>query len=481
MPAAKRVRPLGASDQQMDKTKTKTPCGTDEIGDRLAAALAKCGYEVVKTDVPLRVHSHCAGMDAVAFSIKKLGLHAKVLVTECAPQCALFHMMHHSSKIIEHIIMDIKCVAEGRQGPCFMHNGKMCTWGDDCDLLFSGFVCKPYSTQSNKRIKTMAVDVGSDPCGVDTYFHTRTIIAKYQPRAFVLENVKGVDFKTLEGEPDAASKRKTTKISPADFMLGELQEAGYEVKMVQVTATEVANMCQSRPRMLFFGVKHGESVNLDSVLRLFKRLGKEYSALRKTDKIDDFLDAGAWGSDDPGAGDNEEAEAEAEYTTEFSQNLAKLEAVPKDLGAGRPSDSVPAETAKVRAKIDALAHFHPMHVEGCAETSGCGCHPLADISQCVERAQWHVDGSIPTLTTRTRLFSYKFRRFIAPSELAASMGYRPRCSLAPFSPTGAATLVGNGYCVPVCALALAAAASVVGSVGPKTKTGPSATPRPSKV
>ena len=49
------------------------------------------------------------------------------------------------------------------------------------------------------------------------------------------------------------------------------------------------------------------------------------------------------------------------------------------------------------------------------------------------------------------------------------MGYGRKCSLAPFSPTVAQTLVGNGYCVPVCALAVAAAASVVGSVAPKIK------------
>ena len=121
---------------------------------------------------------------------------------------------------------------------------------------------------------------------------------------------------------------------------------------------------------------NGGSVDLDSATRSFKNLGNECAALRGIDKIDDFLDAGAWGVDDPGAGDNEKAKAEAEYATEFSENLAKLEAVPKDLGAGRPSDSVPAETAKVRARIDALAHFHPMHVEGCAETSGCGCHRI---------------------------------------------------------------------------------------------------------
>ena len=116
-----------------------------KIQDRLAAALAACKYEVntAQAAAPLRVHSHCAGMDAVSWSIKKLGISARVLVTESEPAAATFHMMHHSSSKIDHIITDIKWVAEESTGPCFRHGGKMCTWDAQCDLLFSSFVCKP--------------------------------------------------------------------------------------------------------------------------------------------------------------------------------------------------------------------------------------------------------------------------------------------------------------------------------------------------
>ena len=92
---------------QMDKTHTDKT----HTADRLAAALAASGYEVAKPDAPIRVHSHCAGMDAVAWSIKNLGMNARVLVTESEPDPATFHMMHHTSKI-DHIITDIKWVAE---------------------------------------------------------------------------------------------------------------------------------------------------------------------------------------------------------------------------------------------------------------------------------------------------------------------------------------------------------------------------------
>ena len=49
------------------------------------------------------------------------------------------------------------------------------------------------------------------------------------------------------------------------------------------------------------------------------------------------------------------------------------------------------------------------------------------------------------------------------------MGYDKKGTLAPFCPTTARALVGNGYCVPICAIAVAADASVVGTVAPKTR------------
>ena len=177
-------------------------------------------------------------------------------------------------------------------------------------------------------------------------------------------------------------------------------------------------------------------------------------------------------------------DAEFEYLAEYTKVRDILRdafpekeilPLPKASKTDRPSDSIPEESARNRATIDAVAHINKMHTPTCSGSPGCPCHPLADVSQRADRINWRVDGSIPTLTTRSRIFSYKLRRFITPSELAMSMGYGPKCSLAPFTPTAAQTLVGNGYCVPVCALAVAAAASVVGSVA--LKTTPSKTSR----
>ena len=100
----------------------------------------------------------------------------------------------------------------------------------------------------------------------------------------------------LSGDEPGGTTSKRKKPSPADFMLDDLRGAGCEVALLPpVKASEVAKMCQSRPRALFFGVRRGESVDVDSATRSFTKLGNEYAALREIDKIDDFLDASAWG------------------------------------------------------------------------------------------------------------------------------------------------------------------------------------------
>ena len=103
-----------------------------------------------------------------------------------------------------------------------------------------------------------------------------------------------------------------------------------------------------------------------------------------------------------------------------------------------------------------------MHQEDCSGTP-CSCHPLADVPQRADRATFHNDGHIPTLVCKSWLFSFTLKRFLSVGELHASMGYG-KIIVAPCSKTAARDLLGNGYAVPVCAVAVAAAATVVGRV-----------------
>ena len=179
------------------------------IKKRIAAALARSGYTVVDSpDEPLKIHSHCAGMDAVASSFKLLGITIKSLATEADVTPAIFHLMHHRDKT-EHLVADVKWVARGLRGPCFLHGGKMCQLDrGGWQLVFSSFVCKSYTRASDSRVKSMTADE-EDPRGVDTYHHTKTTIKKYLPAVFVLENVANPVGMSMDPAIDNAATTKT--------------------------------------------------------------------------------------------------------------------------------------------------------------------------------------------------------------------------------------------------------------------------------
>jgi len=439
------------------------------IKKRIAATLGRSGYTVVDSpEEPLKIHSHCAGMDAVASSFKLLGITIKSLATEADVPPAIFHLMHHRDKT-EHLVADVKWVAQGLRGPCFLHGGMMCQWDrGGWQLVFSSFVCKPYSRASGSRVKSMTPDEG-DHRGIDTYHHTKTIIKKYQPVAFVLENVDGVNYPHPEDAGSNGKRRK--KASPADFMLEDLKSAGYDVVLLtNVKATDFG-ICQSRPRTLFFGVRLDQAVRSNDIADLFKKFAHEYKQLCGPPSIDDFVlpPSQATCSLSDGEGDND-MDALYDYVAAFKRSRDVLAKMYPDVpiamldAADRPSRALPQESARIRATVDILTIVNDLHVPGCSRKTDCQCHPVADVSQRADRAKFHVDGTIPTLTTGSKIFSYKLRRMLLPEELLHSMGYSKKSNLTPFPATSKRCLVGNGYCVPVCALAVAAAATVTGHV-----------------
>ena len=83
-------------------------------------------------------------------------------------------------------------------------------------------------------------------------------------------------------------------------------------------------------------------------------------------------------------------------------------------------------------------------------------HPLADVSQSATRAAWRIDGLIPTVCTSTRLYSFKLCKFICCKDVVVSMGYPESvpftCNL--FSEAQQRVMTGNGYIVPLAAIAL---------------------------
>ena len=89
-------------------------------------------------------------------------------------------------------------------------------------------------------------------------------------------------------------------------------------------------------------------------------------------------------------------------------------------------------------------------------------HPVADVSQALDRVVLKVDGMLPTLHTNSLIFSYKLFTFLDGLDLFASMGYPRSANMSWLSASSQRSLAGNGYVVPVCACAMAAVCCFTG-------------------
>lgn len=90
----------------------------------------------------------------------------------------------------------------------------------------------------------------------------------------------------------------------------------------------------------------------------------------------------------------------------------------------RPSKRCKTQlSAFLQANVDvmgAIAKHRIQHEDTAAATE---LHPLADVSQHIERSQIRTNDTVPTLHASSRIFSYELNRLITPPELLHSMGF----------------------------------------------------------
>ena len=89
---------------------------------------------------------------------------------------------------------------------------------------------------------------------------------------------------------------------------------------------------------------------------------------------------------------------------------------------------------------------------------------MADVSQSMDRVSWRTDGTVPTLTTNSIIFSFKLGKFIHPMDLARSMGLPADLNLSFLTVSQQRKIVGNWYMVPLAALAVAAVCKETGHI-----------------
>jgi hypothetical protein len=85
-----------------------------ELSDHLAWTLGEAGLQVNAKAEPLEYHSHCAGADAISFTLQAMGVPNSLLVaSEIDPAAAAFHIWHHKAA---HLIAGVQYVSN-EQGP----------------------------------------------------------------------------------------------------------------------------------------------------------------------------------------------------------------------------------------------------------------------------------------------------------------------------------------------------------------------------
>ncbi len=336
------------------------------------------------------------------------------------------------------------------------------------NLLTSSMVCKPWSRANPKRHK-------SDPCvqsgvdhGVDTFHHTRDAIGKFLPDFFVLENVDGVGI----------ARSSDDKSSPLTWMVEDpkigLSSLGYSVATVRQVSGTAGGLPQSRPRTLIFGARATTDIPAAKIVKRFQKF-MEASGKSMVFHINTFLQKTIIKDNVPFAPSMDD---HIEYLAELSKCMktakAAYELADTDLQlpleAQRPSAKLQA-SARVRATIDVGSLLVGQRARKFLADGGqeAQLHGIADVNCSIERLPITVDGTIPTLTTSSALFSYKLLAFIHPEDLMASMGY-PRVALNYMTPSSQRSCAGNGYIVSVSACALAAVATFTGHLVKQTKS-----------
>lgn len=421
----------------------------------------ECGYCLSTKPATMKIESHCAGMDAVAYGLRQIGIKVESAVaSEKDASAAKYHLLNH--KKFKHLFTDMRYLAEGCEGPCYKHGGRLCSLKDKhtgqiCtpDLLASSFVCKPWSRASGKRFKRseVAPALGDDP-DVDTFYFTVECIKRRAPHTFVLENVDALNAK--------ASNSRDQE-SPLQWMVRQLQEIrtassfAYEVEAVPGITGYMFGVCQSRSRTLFFGVRSDQAVRIKTVVASFFAFQRECLKAHSrvnggADHIKTYIEAvRPAAATSAGEEDGELDNAYIDYLSEYKKGIDLLRPTVSWIASTKADTAHHSKitSARVRATIDLLTHIVIKNVKP-------GNYPIADVSQRVDRCKVKYDGTIPTVLCGSVLWDFTQKNFVSPEVIAASMGY----SAGSFYdlPLGERRkMVGNGFIVPIAACAVAAA------------------------
>jgi hypothetical protein len=192
----------------------------------------------------------------------------------------------------------------------------------------------------------------------------------------------------------------------------------------QISGVETSDFCRPRPewrnRAYFIGTRSG---CLKEIVDNVKQLLKVHDENPKRHHIETCLQSvsSQEGGPETVQSESDKVKAASEYFACFKTAFEKAKTA-KRLGdlplldwKCRASSvaNLPVNTSPwMKAQIDIYEAIlaHSLQGQDVAEAFGNDFHPIADVGQSADRGALAVQGTIPSLTTSSRLFSYKLKR-----------------------------------------------------------------------
>lgn len=339
------------------------------------------------------------------------------------------HALMRNTKT-RHIYEDAMAAAQKKKPAWCCQHGRLCDIpAGKQDLYIAGFTCKGNSTQNPNRFTESPAESKHFEAFEACILH----IKNHKPVSFILENVTGVLMKE-----SSDSEKKFIEV-----LMGKMKEEipEYEVGYVKITA---APLPTSRPRIYWIGHTNA------SVKEVVVQIEKLISTVSgwKVHHVDSFLDA----ADDPSIakwailGSSMKSAHEIDEAASYASALAKArDKAGKRLPQALSWPAVPDRESRhctevlpwLKAQVDCYEQICSfMSIARSNE------HWLADVSQTSNRGSVKLTGTVPTLTTSSRLWSYKLHRELTPDECMRIHGFS-QYDLRGLSTSEAKAIIGN--------------------------------------
>ena len=377
--------------------------------------------------------SPCSGVGTAKYVLDKFPISCQELVAADSWPIAALACSRLGA---QHVFTDVKHATIG-SGPCFVHFCNKCTippvqrLGADCYV--AGFSCKPHSNCRADRFSKDNISPPGVDDQMDSYYRVYEHVKKTKPKTAVFENVMGVMMRRggcEEGET-------TVEFFEEDSEWGLQKLTDYTCERIRIDAMD-GSLPTPRPRLYWVLVRRDQRFTAadvhTSISFLLQQVRKEPVCHVQT-FLDDPPGVGArlgpWSSEPPVVGETERAQSALAYSRQFKKGFEEC-ITNKRLPADWPYPQQVADRISTRVDPDyklppfsraALDWGHEIVKSKLQEIVKSNCtelslaHPLGDINQSPSRFSLKMNGTCPTLTSRSTIFDFKREVILSNTEI----------------------------------------------------------------